>query len=122
MTDENLDLALGTDRDISVESDDLKLVAGVDLIAQRLIVGLRMFLGEWFLTPNDGMPWYQSVLINSPKSNVIEAMFRQHILADGDIESIRSLALTIDKRTRKLTADFEAVSGEGTVSVKDIFP
>ena len=119
-----LDIALTTDtHDIYLESTgDLALAAGVDVVRQLLVVGLRLFRGEWYLEEDAGIPYYQDVLTNAPSSRVIEALFRQAILSTDEVESLTSFTMTIDRASRRLDVDFTAVSSEGEVEVSEVFP
>jgi hypothetical protein len=119
-----IDLALSADtNDLTFDSrGDLALIAGVDVVAQLLKVGFRLFRGEWYLDTDAGMPYYTHVLVNAPKSRVIEALFRQEILSSPGIERISDFKMEIDRRTRKLSVSFETVSDQGVVAVSEVFP
>lgn len=120
---ENLDLRLdATTDDIYLDGDDLALLTGVDLVKQRIIVGLRLFLGEWFLEESGGMAYWRDVLCDQPKSNLVEAMFRRAILADEDIERLDSFSMTTDTRYRSVSVEFSAVSSQGRIQVSEVFP
>lgn len=119
-----IEIALDDSHDVYLDATgDLALIAGVDAVKQLLLVGLRLFRGEWYLAEEqDGVPYYQNVLVNAPKSRVIEAMFRQQILASPGIERLKSFSMTIDRGARELSAEFEAVSVEGEVAIAEVFP
>jgi hypothetical protein len=118
-----LDLKLATDtHDLVLESYDLQLVAGVDEVAQHLLVNLRLFYGEWYLDDEAGMPYYRDFFIAAPRTRTIEAIFRQTILGDPDIESLTTFDMEHDRQTRKLDVEFEAVSSVGVVEVSSVFP
>jgi hypothetical protein len=116
------DLYLDTSHDLEVAEYDLRLVAGADEVAQHLVVGLRLFLGEWYLDEDAGVPYYRDVLIGAPNSRVIEGLFRQHLLADADVESLTSFLVSIDRATRSLDVTFVAASSVGVVDVAAVFP
>lgn len=111
-----------TTHDLVITDHDLELVAGADEVAQHLRVGLRLFRGEWYLDDEAGVPYYRHVLINAPSSRVIEALFRQEILGDVDIEALTEFTLTADTATRQLYVTFRAVSRLGPVDVRAVFP
>lgn len=116
------DLYLDTGHDVVVEDYDLVLVAGADEVAQHLVVGLKLFYGEWYLDETAGMTYYRDVFVEAPNSRVIEALFRQAVLSDEDIEQLREFDLEIDRATRKLDVSFAAVSSVGEVAVGEVFP
>lgn len=117
-----IDLALGSTHDISIDGIDLKQIAGVDVVAQRVRVRLKMFRGEWMLDEAAGVPYYRDVFISAPKSRLVEALLRKEILSVDEIERIKTFTMTLDKTTRKLSVDFKAVSSEGIVAISEVFP
>jgi len=117
-----LDLYLDASHDLEVQSYDLRLVAGANEVAQHLLVGLRLFAGEWYLDEEAGMPYYRDVFVNAPKTRVVETVFRQAILGDPDVERIRDFSLELDLATRKLDVSFIAVSSTGVVEVEAVLP
>lgn len=116
------DLWLDASRDVSVANHDLELVAGVDEVVQHLLVGLRLFLAEWYLDESAGIPYYRHIFTDAPNSRVIEGIFRQSILGDDDIEAMDSFGLTYNRGTRALSVDFRATSRVGPVDVSAVFP
>ncbi len=122
-TEATLDLYLGpSTSDVELQNGDLRLVAGVDAIAQGLRVAMRLFYGEWFLTPDEGIPYWRDVLVSAPKSRLIESLFRREILKDEQIESIKTFSFSRSAATRRATITFTAISSEGVVAVSEVFP
>jgi len=117
-----IDLYLDTSHDLEVQSYDLRMVAGADEVAQHLLVGLRLFLGEWYLDEQAGMPYYRDAFVAAPSTRVLEILFRQEILADPDIEQIKEFTMRHDRATRSLDVAFVAVSSVGVVDVEAVFP
>lgn len=118
-----IDLKLDTaSHDLVVENYDLALVAGIDEVSQHLLVGLRLFLGEWYLDEEAGIPYYRDIMVSAPNSKVIAALLRMDILGDSDIEAIAEFNMTIDRSLRHLDVDFRAVSRVGVVDVASLLP
>lgn len=115
-----IDLLLDGSHDVATADYDLQLVAGVDEVVQHLLVRLRLFLSEWYLDTESGVPYYRDVLVSNPKTRVIEGILRQQILGDEDIEALESFELEIDRVARELNLDFRAVSKIGPVEVSEI--
>ena len=120
------DVDLKIDRatwDLCWDEDDpttLAMIAGIDLVQQRVEIALRTFLGEWFLDEADGTDYWGKVFTDQPKTNLIEAMFRKRILDDEDIERLSSFSMTVDKRARSISISFDAVSTYGVLRVRDL--
>lgn len=89
---------------------DLKIVRGDAAIEQKVRQVLQFFQGEWFLDTRLGMPYYQSILNRkNPSLPAVKSIFRKALLKVQQIVSVRSMSLTLDKRTRRASLDFVAV-------------
>lgn len=115
--DIKIDLTTG---DIAWDGDELAMVAGIELVQQRVIIGLRTFLREWFLDESVGVDWWGTVFTDRPKTTFIEAMLRREILLDEDIERLASFSMVVDKRARQLTVTFVAISTYGVISASEV--
>lgn len=88
-------------------------VDGVEAIAQDVRTRLRWFRGEWFLDARTGFPWFQRVLGQKVTSRVVEFLLRRTIAGTPGVARLASMRVSIDRRTRELTASFSAVSTSG---------
>jgi hypothetical protein len=122
MLPNEIDIALNNSGEIYLAPDgDLATVSGRDLVRQRLVSALRLFLGEWYLNEDDGVPYYQQIFVNAPRSNILEAILRRQIMASSDVLSIDSFSMTIDRRLRAVHVDFTVQSTVGPVQVAEEF-
>lgn len=102
---------------------DLKLDAtgqpvfaeGVEAIGQDIRTRLRWFKGEWFLDARTGFPWFQRVLGRRVTERVVELLLRRAILTTPGVARLASMRVSIDRRSRELTATFSAVTPDGQV-------
>jgi len=113
-----MDLRLIGD-DIYIQARDLQLVSGLDALAQRLLVRLRTFKGEWYVDGRWGVPFYQGVLLKGALKSKLESIFRKAILDTPGVKSLTKFALDYDTQTRELSIEFEAQADEGTVAVSE---
>ena len=60
---------------------------------------------------------YQVVLRKNPDLSVVRALFRRVILSVDGVLSVPTLTLALDRATRTLSVDFEAVCKSGTIVV-----
>lgn len=112
-----MDLALDpTTHDLLLTAGgNLRLTSGVpEAAAQRLTVRLAMFLGEWFLDANAGVPYFQSILTTVPDDSALRTIFRRQIEADPYVATVTKLTLTIDRSARSLRVEFTAQLIEGS--------
>jgi len=108
------DLQLSTlDNDIDLDGEQFSIVDDDEALVQHLLVRLRLFKGEWFLNPDVGVPYYESVLVKNPSLVAIRAIFRQAVLTTPGIASLDSLTTELDTPTRTLTVTFTAIKDDG---------
>lgn len=103
-----LDLATG---DLEIP---LRLVDGADAIAQRLLVRMSFFKGEWFLDTRLGIPYLENVFVRNPDLPFIEAMFRKVIKTTPGVDKVLSYTAELTKR-REYLARAEAKVGGSTI-------
>lgn len=99
---------------ISGTHDLLVLPSGqaetTESLAQRIDVRLRTFLGEHWLNPELGIPWFRDFLTKAPDLAVCRQVLWDTILGVRGVRTINRLDLAINKATRVLTVTF-AVNG-----------
>jgi hypothetical protein len=92
----------------------LRPVTGAALVAQRIGIRLRCWLGEWFLDTRHGVPYLGGVLGKQPRLEMVEATLRAQILDVAGVRSIVSFSLSLDSRTRVARVAFVADTAEGS--------
>jgi hypothetical protein len=112
-----VDFALGADGDLLLTSTgDVSAVTGRDAVAQHVRVRLRFIKGECFADLRLGFPWRQEVLgVKNPNLDRIRALVRRTIETTPGIREVNELALSHDRRARRLTVSFRATTKEGGV-------
>lgn len=86
------------------------LAQTTDSLAQRIDIRLRTFLGEHWLNPELGIPWFRDFLTKAPDLAVCRQVLWDTILGVRGVRTINGLDLAINKATRVLTVTF-AVNG-----------
>ena len=103
------DIKLNTNTgDLESVNGDLVLAAGADAIAQHIKVRLRMFEGEWFLDPRQGLPYFRKILQKTPDVSSIGGIFRRAILDTPGVTSLSSFSVELNRQTRALSLNFVA--------------
>ncbi len=115
------DLAIDiTTQDLELVDGDLSLVEGLDAISQSIKQRLQFFLGEWFLSTNDGVPWFQSIFVKSTNLLLVEAILRDRVLATPGILELNSFNFDYDNITRKLSVRFNATTINGDLNFSEL--
>jgi len=81
-------------------------------VVQDLMIALRFFKGEWFLDPDQGLPYFQSILGQKTPIAIVSQIFRRVISGRPGIKSIDSFAVRrVDARSLRL--DFACTLANG---------
>lgn len=105
------DLALDSDGDLEVP---LRIVSGVEAIAQRLRIRLSIWFGEWFLDTREGIKYIEQVLADPRVSATsVKALLSDVILSSVGISAIQSMDVSISARV--LSISFVALTKGGSV-------
>lgn len=73
----------------------------------------QMALGEWFLNVNEGVPYFQTVLVKNPDLGAIRQLFRKVILSIPPIASVEDLSFSYAVGRRTLGYTFNAITDSG---------
>lgn len=88
----------------------------VEITGQRLLILLRTWLGEWFISTAYGVPWSQRVIAKKNISKAgVDTLLQQIVLTDAGVREIVSWNSTLSS-ARKYTLVFSIKVVDGTVS------
>lgn len=108
------DLQLDKNGDLAISAaGSIAVIEGAERVAQQIKVTLKMFLGDWFLDTDFGVPYLESILVKTPNRAEIESIFRARILDVPGVDSITSMSLNIDREMRQLFVSFEVDTPHG---------
>jgi len=83
----------------------------VDVVAQRLLIRLRNFEGEWFLDTSYGVP-YWSILGHKIKKSAVDLIFQREILAENGVKELTFFQSTFENRKYSLSFRVKVTTGE----------
>ncbi len=92
------------------------LVDSVQLVKQKILTGLRLFQGEFFLDTTAGMPWDSQVLGVGTRALYDTAIQRQ-ILSTKGVTGITSYSSSFNPKTRNLNVTVQVTTQFGNVSI-----
>ena len=117
-----IDLALDTtSHDLLIDSFDLQLSKDLDAVDQSLRTRLQIFLGEWFLNIEDGIPFYNDIFIKNPNIPHIESILKSRILETEDVIELLSFDTEFSNRT--LSVSFKVRTLYGVIDIsQSLFP
>lgn len=103
--------AFDSDGDYAINSFVQDSPATIQAVATRL----RLFRGEFFLNLDDGIPYFQEILVKPANLSRIETIIRDTISQTEGVESIDTFEIIFDSDTRKLTISFTATTIYGDI-------
>jgi hypothetical protein len=102
--------------DLEIQANDATYLDGQQAKAQHLRVRLRTFLAEWFLNTDEGLPYFQDILVKNPDIRRIEEVYRRAVLTTPGFVALDRFRIELDRANRTLSiTDFEARTDEGLV-------
>jgi hypothetical protein len=111
------DLQLDSAGDLDFSANDAVVIIGAEAIRQELQVRYRFFLGEWFLNPEEGTPYFEHVLKKNANDAQVRAVLVEVAKTTPGVVEVRSFSSTLNTVTRTLTVVFQAgiITDEGLV-------
>lgn len=111
-----MDFRLDREGDLVLQRGDLAMVSGVEEIAQRLRIRLRLFLGEWFLDEAAGVPYWEQILGSKIGKPALLSIFREQLLACPGVLEVTSIDADMGAGSRDVRLTFTASTEVGDLS------
>ena len=111
-----------TDGDLDLTTGKMLMIEDEQAITQKLSIGLRIFIGEFFADQDVGLPYYEKILVKNPKLGVLQSVFKKAILSCEGVTSVENMRTQFFADERRLAISFYARLQSGRlVPVKDSF-
>ena len=100
---------------INPQKGDIELKNSV---AQKIRIKLLWFEREWKWNREEGMPYFERILVSNPDVRYIEELVRKKIFEIDEVVKVDGISVTVDKKTRKAVirytayTDFETIKEE----------
>lgn len=99
------DILLTSEGDLNITEDgDIALTESVK---QAVKIRLQWFQNEWRFSPEEGIPYFEDILIKSPDISQISRLIRDKVLSIDEVLDVKNIKIAVDrsKRTAKATMD-----------------
>jgi len=83
----------------------------VDVVAQRLLIRIKNFEGEWFLDTSYGVP-YWDFLGKKVKKSAVDLIFQREILLENGVKELTFFQSTFENRKYSLSFRVKVTTGE----------
>lgn len=88
-----------------------------DVVAQRLTIRLRSFLGDWFINTAYGLPYFERILTKNVSKTTVDNIFREQILTESGVLEIQEFTSAFSAGARTYSCNFTVLTREGSASV-----
>ena len=88
-----------------------------EVVAQRLSIRLKTFLGEWFLDVGYGVPYYQQILAKKTTKVAVDRIFQQQILSERGVRELVSFSSTFQNRRYEMSFVVRVLDGSLTETI-----
>lgn len=96
-------------------------VENIDGLVQRIKIRLLVFLGEWFLNIDRGIPYFQEILEKGTSYDQISNSIKLVIGQTPDVEKINSFIIKSSEiETRKIIISFSVSSVYGNADINNL--
>lgn len=109
-----MDILLNPSGDVYVSPEgDIRLEESV---AQKIRIRLLWFEGEWRWDPEEGLPYFESLLKKNPDTDYFEALIREKIFEIEEITAIKNVKITFDRKTHSAVIFYVAETDYETIT------
>lgn len=114
-----MDIQLDSNGHILLTTNGLSLVNDrALLVAQRLSVRLRTYLGEWFLDTTMGIDWFADVLLKNVSKQTVDSILQNELVKDRFVVKIKTFSSSVVNRNYICSFSVEIEGMERTVEMK----
>ena len=104
--------------DLCLENGTARLTRTLsEEVAQDLQLALSLFLGEWFLDPEQGMPYWQSILGHKIPLRELAQLYTSAILSRPGVASLSAPVTAARLPSRRVALAFSVTLTDGSTLV-----
>lgn len=86
-----------------------------DSVAQKIRIRLLWFEGEWRWDTEEGMPYFDRLLIKNPDTDYFESLVRQRIFEVTEVTEVKEVSVAYDRRLREAVIRYTALTDLETI-------
>lgn len=114
-----MDIQLDSNGHILLTTNGLSLINDrALLVAQRLSVRLRTYLGEWFLDTTMGIDWFADVLLKNVSKQTVDSILQNELVKDRFVVKIKTFSSSVVNRNYICSFSVEIEGMERIVEMK----
>ena len=95
------------------------VVDGVEAVRQRVLQHLRFTLGEWFLAPDQGIPYFEGLFADNASVELAAQLISAEVLTVQNVTSVEVVRATLDPSTRRLKVELRVGTADGDLTITE---
>ena len=99
------------------EFGNLAVVDGLEDVRQRVLERLRYWLGQWFLSVQDGVPYRPEIFQRSTTVGLAAAIVTDQIRTVEEVTGVSRVVATLDPVTRRMTYSALVSTEHGSMEI-----
>lgn len=107
----NDDLQLNTQGNLGVATD-------LEGLRQKIVQKLRFFRGDWFLNSQEGIPYYQNILVKPSDAGFVTSILNNAITEEVEVTGLGAVTSSLDPVTREFFYSVQVQTIFGTMGVE----
>ena len=111
---------LDNEGELQITNNSLTLTEGVEAIRQHLKARFQLFLGEWFLDTDIGVPWFRDILIKKPSFVVVQEILKNTVLDTPGVLELTAFEFDFNSTIREANFEFSCLTDEGPIDFSQI--
>lgn len=122
MADTNLYLDASTyDLAVDPSTNNLRITqTPTEYLSQKLEGRLQQYLGEWWLDPSGGVPWFENALKKQPDLALVQDTIVSTALDTPGVSEIASIMVDFDQTARKFKAELTVLADFGELVTVEV--
>lgn len=81
-------------------SGNIKIITGVESLAENIDQRLKLFLGKWFMDTTAGVPYFEEILKKPVDPDLVASILNAEILKEPEVTGITNVTADLDANTR----------------------
>ncbi len=103
-----LDILLTRDGDLRI--DDTGDITLTESVRQAVRVRLLWFFQEWRFWPDQGVPYYEEILIKNPNPTAIKRIIREKVKSAAGVTDVENIRFDWDRLNRSATVTLDIIT------------
>jgi tetrahydromethanopterin S-methyltransferase subunit F len=109
-----------TTGDLVETAGQLKVVTGLEAVAQKVYCALKLFLGEYWLNRSLGTPYYEVIFQKNVDLSLKDSVLKAQITNVPEVVELVSYKSTYIGAERKLAVTYSAKTSYGIITDQEI--